>query len=147
MRFEGSPRLTIAPTRSRRNVQVLLADSYPFLSVMWTMLVFFVWVLWFWLLFGVIGDIFRRHDLSGWGKAGWLIFVIVLPYLGVFIYLITQNPGMTERAAERANTQWAPRGADGGGAAAEIEAGKKLLDAGTITQTEFDVIKQKALTA
>jgi phospholipase D-like protein len=126
---------------------VLLADSYPFLSVMWTMLVFFVWVLWFWLLFGVFADIFRRHDLSGWGKAGWLIFVIVLPYLGVFIYLITQNPGMTERAAERANTQWAPSGGGGGGAAAEIEAGKKLLDAGTITQTEFDVIKQKALTA
>ena len=85
----------------------MLASSYPFLDVMWTMLVFFVWILWFWLLIGVFADIFRRHDLSGWGKTGWLIFVIILPFLGVFIYLITQNAGMTERGLERANAQQA----------------------------------------
>ena len=127
----------------------MLASSYPFLDVMWTMLVFFVWILWFWLLIGVFADIFRRHDLSGWGKTGWLIFVIILPFLGVFIYLITQNAGMTERGLERANAQQAayaaPAGGGGGGAAAEIESGKKLLDSGAITQAEFDSLKQKAL--
>ena len=85
----------------------MLASSYPFLDVMWTMLVFFVWVMWFWLLITVFADIFRRHDISGWGKTGWLIFVIILPFLGVFIYLITQNEGMTERNLERAKAQQA----------------------------------------
>ena len=80
----------------------MLASSYPFLDVMWTMLVFFAWVIWFWLLIEVFADVFRRHDISGWGKTGWLIFVIILPFLGVFIYLITQNSGMTERKLERA---------------------------------------------
>ena len=127
----------------------MLASSYPFLDVMWTMLVFFVWILWFWLLIGVFADIFRRHDLSGWGKTGWLIFVIILPFLGVFIYLITQNAGMTElassvRTPSRLSTQGSGRrrrrqrrGGD--------QSGKKLLDSGAITQAEFDSLKQKAL--
>ena len=129
----------------------MLASSYPFLDVMWTMLVFFVWILWFWLLIGVFADIFRRHDISGWGKTGWLIFVIILPFLGVFIYLITQNNGMTERGLQRANAQQAQvddyvrQTAGTGGAAGEIEKGKALLDSGAITQAEFDAIKQKAL--
>ena len=79
----------------------MIAADYPFLDVFWTMLVFFVWVAWFMLLFRVIGDIFRRDDLSGLGKTGWLIFAIVLPFLGVFIYLITQNDGMTQREIDR----------------------------------------------
>jgi len=83
----------------------LLAASYPFLDVFWTLMVFFLWVLWLWILFTVFADIFRRHDLSGWGKAGWIIFTIVLPYLGVFIYLITQSKGMTERNLEQARAQ------------------------------------------
>jgi Short C-terminal domain/Phospholipase_D-nuclease N-terminal len=129
----------------------MVAADYPFLDVFWTMLVFFLWVLWFWLLFTVFGDIFRRHDLSGWGKAGWVIFVIVLPYLGVFVYLISQGKGMAERNLERARAQKAEvdeyvrEAAGSGGAAAEIERAKKLLDSGAITQTEFDAIKQKAL--
>jgi hypothetical protein len=129
----------------------VLASSYPFLDVMWTMLVFFVWILWFWLLIGVFADIFRRHDLSGWGKTGWLVFVIILPFLGVFIYLITQNEGMTQRGLDRANAQQAQvdnyvrQTAGSGGAAGEIEKGKALLDSGAITQAEFDAIKQKAL--
>ena len=129
----------------------MLASSYPFLDVMWTMLVFFIWILWFWLLIGVFADIFRRHDLSGWGKTGWLIFVIILPFLGVFIYLITQNAGMTERGLQRANAQqsqmdaYVRQTAAGSGAAGEIEQGKKLLDSGAITQAEFDSLKQKAL--
>jgi len=130
----------------------VVADSYPFLSVMWTMLVFFCWILWFWLLFVVFADIFRRHDLSGWGKTGWIIFVIILPFLGVFIYLITQNDGMTKRNLERANAQQAQMddyvrqtAGGGGGAAGEIEKAKGLLDSGAITQAEYDSIKQKAL--
>ena len=82
----------------------LLAD-YPFLDVMWTMLVFFLWIAWFWILFGVWGDIFRRHDLSGLGKTGWFIFTLVLPFLGVFIYVVSQNDGMQQRNLERAQAQ------------------------------------------
>ncbi len=84
-----------------------IAADYPFLDVFWTMCIFFLWVLWFWLLFTVFADIFRRHDLSGWGKAGWVIFTILLPYLGVFIYLITQGRNMTERNVERVRSQQA----------------------------------------
>ena len=132
---------------------MFVASSYPFLDVMWTMLVFFLWVLWFWFLFMVFADIFRRTDLSGWGKAGWLIFVIILPYLGVFVYFITQSEGMTRRNIDRAERQRAQfddyvrdtAGSGGGGAAAEIERAKGLLDSGTITQAEFEALKQKAL--
>ena len=120
----------------------MLADSYPFWNVMWTILVFFLWVMWFWLLFEVFADVFRRHDISGWGKTGWLIFVIILPFLGVFIYLISQSDGMRERARVREATQ-GYYGTDS--AAAEIESAKKLLDSGTITLAEFNAIKQKAL--
>ena len=84
---------------------MIVAADYPFLDVLWTMVIFFVWVLWFWLLFTVFADIFRRQDISGWGKAGWLIFAIILPYLGVFVYLISQSSGMTERNLARAQEQ------------------------------------------
>jgi hypothetical protein len=129
----------------------MIAASYPFLDVLWTMVIFFIWILWFTLLFRVWGDIFRRHDLSGWGKTGWLIFTIVLPFLGVFIYLITQNEAMTQRDIDRAQAQRAQfddyvrTTATSGGATAEIEKAKGLLDSGAITQAEFDAIKQKAL--
>ena len=128
----------------------MLATDYPFLDVLWTMVIFFVWILWFWLLFTVFADIFRRHDLSGWGKTGWLVFAILLPFLGVFIYLITQNVGMTERNLQRSRAQREQfddyvRQTAGGGAAGEIEKAKALLDSGAITQAEFDAIKQKAL--
>ena len=129
----------------------MIAASYPFLDVIWTMVIFFVWILWFALLFRVWGDIFRRHDLSGLGKTGWLIFTIVLPFLGVFIYLITQNDAMTQRDIDRAQAQRAQfddyvrTTATSGGATAEIEKAKQLLDTGAITQAEFDALKQKAL--
>ena len=129
----------------------MLAADYPFLDLMWTMIVFFLWVAWFWLLFTVWFDIFRRHDVSGFGKAAWLIFTLVLPFLGVLIYVITQNEGMTQRNVERAKAQreqldtYVRETAGAGGAAAEIEKAKQLLDSGAITQAEFDAIKQKAL--
>jgi ABC-type multidrug transport system fused ATPase/permease subunit len=129
---------------------MLLASSYPFLDVLWTMFIFFLWIIWFWLLFTVFVDVFRRHDIGGGRKALWLIFVIILPFLGVFIYIITENDGMTQRNIERAQAQRAQlddyvRETAGGGAAAEIANAKTLLDQGTITQAEFDAIKQKAL--
>ena len=130
----------------------MLATDYPFLDVLWTMVIFFVWILWFWLLFTVFADIFRRHDLSGLGKTGWIIFTILLPFLGVFIYLITQNVGMTERNLQRSRAQREQfddyvreTATPGGGAAAEIDKAKQLLDSGAITQAEFETLKQKAL--
>jgi len=130
----------------------VLAASYPFLDVMWTMFVFFLWVLWFILLFRVFGDIFRRHDLSGGGKTLWIIFTIILPFLGVFIYIITQGDDMAKRDLERAQAQRAQfddyvreTAGGGAGAVAEIDKAKSLLDSGAITQAEFDAIKQKAL--
>ena len=83
----------------------MLAADYPFLDLMWTMLIFFLWIMWFWLLFTIVADIFRRHDISGWVKTAWLVFAILLPFLGVFVYLITQNVGMTERNLARSRAQ------------------------------------------
>jgi Short C-terminal domain/Phospholipase_D-nuclease N-terminal len=129
----------------------MLASSYPFLDVFWTILIFFVWVAWFMLLFRVIADIFRRHDIHGGGKVLWLIFVIIVPFLGVFIYLVVESKGMTERSMADVQAQQAQMDnyvksvAGSGGAAAEIEKAKGLLDSGAITQAEFDAIKTKAL--
>jgi Short C-terminal domain/Phospholipase_D-nuclease N-terminal len=133
----------------------MLAADYPFLDVLWTMIIFFLWVVWFWLLFTVFADIFRRHDISGWKKTVWIVFTILLPFLGVFVYIISQSKGMTERNLERARAQQAQfdqyvreaagGGGGGGGAAAEIDRAKQLLDQGAITQAEFDAIKQRAL--
>jgi hypothetical protein len=130
-----------------------IAADYPFLDVMWTILVFFVWVAWFMLLFRVFADIFRRQDLSGWGKTGWLIFTIVLPFLGVFVYLIAQGREMTERSLERSAAQQAQfddyvrSTAHNGGSASEISQAKQLLDTGAITSSEFETLKQRALAA
>ena len=128
----------------------MLGASYPFADVMWTMLVFFVWILWFWLLFTVFADLFRRHDISGWVKTLWIIFVIIVPFLGVFIYLIAESKGMAQRNIDRATEAKSQfdsyvRQTAGGGSAGEIAQAKQLLDSGAITQAEFDSIKAKAL--
>jgi hypothetical protein len=132
----------------------VIASSYPFLNVLWSMLIFFAWVIFIWIAITVLIDVFRRHDLSGWGKAGWTILIVILPWLGVLIYLIVNHQGMTERRVKEAQTSQAQfddyvrktAGTGGGaGAAAEIEKAKGLLDAGTITQAEFDALKAKAL--
>jgi hypothetical protein len=125
--------------------------NYSFLDVMWTMLVFFAWVIWFWLLITVFADVFRRHDIGGGKKALWIIFVIIIPYLGVFIYLIAEHAGMadrTEESLERSQGQFDAQvkaAAATSDPAEQIANAKKLLDAGTISQAEFDQIKQKAL--
>ncbi len=126
----------------------ILASDYPFLDIFWTMLVFFGWVIWFTLLFQVLIDIFRRHDISGWAKSGWVVFVIVLPFLGVLVYLGVQGREMAERHAKRSQAQMdAYMRATGtsGGATAEIERGKALLDSGAISQVEYEALKAKAL--
>jgi Phospholipase_D-nuclease N-terminal/Short C-terminal domain len=130
---------------------MLIAADYPFLNILWSMIIFFAWVAWLFILFRVIADIFRRHDTSGWGKAAWLVFVIVLPFLGVFIYLIANGDEMGKRdldqarAAQASMDDYVKSVAGSGGAAAEIDKGKELLDSGAITQAEFDAIKAKAI--
>ena len=118
---------------------MMLAADYPFLDVLWTMLIFFLWVCWFMLLFHVIGDVFRRRDVGGGTKMLWLIFVLFVPFLGTFVYLIANSNGIAERNA----AQMAAAGASG--ATAEIERAKALLESGTISQEEFNAIKAKAL--
>lgn len=129
----------------------MIAADYPFLDVLWTMLIFFAWIIWFWLLITVFTDLFRRRDTSGFTKVLWIVFVIVLPFLGVFIYLVVNHDGMTERNVKQAQASRAQMDdyvrsvAGSGGAAAEIERAKGLLDSGAITQAEFDAIKARAL--
>jgi hypothetical protein len=128
-----------------------IAADYPFLDIVGTMLVFFGWAIWFFLLITVFADLFRRHDVSGWGKAGWTLFVIVLPFLGVFVYLIAQGKHMAERKAAdvRANQtafdEYVRSVSSDGGPSDQIARAKQLLDDGAIDRAEYDQIKRKAL--
>ena len=128
---------------------MVMAADYPFMDVLWTMIIFFFWVIWIWIVVTVLMDVFRRHDIGGWAKAAWVVFVVILPWLGVLIYLIAQHDGMRERSVKEAQAQ--KREFDdyvretAGGSAAEIAKAKELLDAGAITQQEFAALKAKAL--
>jgi predicted PurR-regulated permease PerM len=130
---------------------VLVAADYPFLDVLWTMFIFFLWIIWFFLLFRVIVDIFRRKDIGGGSKTLWLLFVILLPFLGVFVYLIVNSNEMADRdvksaqASQQQFDSYVKEVAGSGGAAAEIDKAKQLLDSGAITQEEFNSLKAKAL--
>ena len=123
---------------------MLLAADYPFLDVLWTMIIFFAWVIWIWILISILADVFRRHDISGWTKALWVVFLIFLPFLGVLIYLIVNGKGMAERNVRQAqeNVQAAAALA---GPSAQIAHAKDLLDQGAINQEEFEALKRKAL--
>lgn len=129
---------------------MVIAADYPFLDIFWTMLVFFGWVIWLVLLFRVIGDIFRS-GMGGVGKAAWILFVIVLPFLGVFIYLVAHGKDMGERdvaesrAAKASFDDYVRSVASTEGPATEIAKAKELLDSGAITAAEFDAIKAKAV--
>ena len=129
----------------------MLLSSYTFLDFLWDALVIFAWIIWFWLLISVFSDLFRRHDLSGWAKAGWVIFVIVLPYVGVLVYLIAEHQGIAERntqstqAAQKQFDQYVQSVAAQTDPSEQIARAKKLLDDGSITQAEFDRLKEKAL--
>jgi Phospholipase_D-nuclease N-terminal/Short C-terminal domain len=130
---------------------VPVAADYPFLDVLWTMIVIFFWVIWFWCLIVILGDVFRRHDISGWSKTLWTIFIIFLPFLGVLVYLGVNGSGMAERnvresrAVQVQTDEYIRSVASSGGPAAEIEKAKQLLDSGAINATEFEALKQKAL--
>ncbi|MFI7352985.1 SHOCT domain-containing protein [Streptomyces avidinii] len=127
-------------------------DDYPLLNLFWTMLWFFVWVMWFFLLFKVITDVFRDHTLGGWGKAGWLVLVLVLPLIGVLVYLIVRGHSMHERDRKQAEEQQAAfrsyvqkTAGTGGGSADELHKLSALKDKGDLTQAEFDRAKAKIL--
>jgi phospholipase D-like protein/putative oligomerization/nucleic acid binding protein len=130
---------------------LFVASDYPFLDIFWTMLIFFFWVIWIWFLIIILTDVFRRHDIGGGKKAVWCIFIIFLPFLGAFVYLIANGQGMSERRmaeAQQAQSQmdaYVRSAAGSGGTAGEIERAKALLDSGAITQDEYASLKAKAL--
>ena len=130
-----------------------LAADYPFMDVLWTMIIFFCWVVWIWMMVVILSDVFRRRDIGGWSKALWVAFMIVLPFLGALVYVIAQHDGMAERnvkSAAHAQQQYDDHirsVTQYDGAASEIEKAKQLLDGGTINQEEFDQLKAQALAA
>jgi hypothetical protein len=132
---------------------VIAAADYPLLNVFWTIIIVFAWVAWFWVLIIVISDLFSRHDIGGWAKALWMLFVIVVPFLGVFIYVISQGKGMGERrdkqvqASQQEFDSYVRQVAASDGPADQIAKAKQLLDNGTIDQAEFDRLKAQALAA
>jgi putative oligomerization/nucleic acid binding protein/phospholipase D-like protein len=127
------------------------AADYPFLNILWSMLIFFCFVVWIWMMIAIFSDIFRRRDIGGWAKAAWCFFLIVLPFLGAFVYLIAQHDGMAERnlgdakAAQSQFDEHIRSVAQSSGPAAEIDKAKQLRDSGAITDAEFEAIKAKAL--
>ena len=130
----------------------VFAADYPFLNILGTMIIFFAWVAWIWILIVILTDVFRRHDIGGWTKALWTIFLVVIPFLGVLVYLVAQHDGMAERQQKDVQAQQAQfdsyvrqAAGTGGGAASEIEKAKALLDSGAITQSEFETLKAKAV--
>jgi hypothetical protein len=126
------------------------AADYPFLNIFWSMVIFFCWVAWFWMLVLCVGDLFRR-DVSGWTKALWCVTLIVLPFLGVLIYLIANGNDMTDRrvrdqqVAQADFNDYVRTVAADGGSAGEIQRAKELLESGAINQAEFETLKAKAL--
>ena len=130
---------------------LFVATSYPFLNILWDILIIFAWVIFIWIAITVLIDVFRRRDISGWAKAAWVVFVVILPWIGVLAYLIFNHSGMTERSAREARTaqtqfdEYVRQTAGSGGAASEIEKAKQLLDSGAISQQEFESLKAKAL--
>jgi hypothetical protein len=131
---------------------MVLAADFALGEALWTMFVFFLWVIWFMLLFHVFADLFRDHETSGAAKALWTIFLVLTPYLGVFVYILVRGGGMAERsmaqqrAAKAEFDAYVREAGGGGGPAGEIAHAKKLLDDGAINQEEFEQLKRKAMT-
>ena len=130
-----------------------IATSYPLLEVFWTILIFFGFIVWIWLLFTMFADLFRRQDIGGWAKTAWIIFVVIFPFLGVFVYLIANHRGISERsqrqqeAAQTEMDQYLRSVAGKSDPTQQIAKGEELLKAGAITQAEFEQIKNRALAA
>ncbi len=132
----------------------MLAYDYPLLGALWTMFGFFLWIAWFFLLFRVIADVFRSHDLSGWGKTAWLVAVLVLPFVGVFAYVIARGDEMGRRDVAQAEAQkqafdsyvrTAARNGGSGGSADELAKLADLRRQGVINAAEFERQKAKVL--
>ncbi len=132
---------------------LVIASSYPFLNILWDILILFAWFIFLWIAITVLIDVFRRRDISGWAKAAWVVFVVILPWIGVLIYLIVNHDGMADRrykeaaAAQSQFDDYVRQTAATASPTAQIAQAKKLLDDGTINQAEFDAIKAKALAA
>jgi len=130
---------------------MVIAADYPFLDVLWSMILFFAWVIWIWMVIVILTDVFRRDDIGGWAKAAWTVFLIVLPFAGALVYLIAQHDKMADRRVRDFQAQQAVvdshirevAGADG--PATEIASAKRLLDSGAIDRTEYDQLKRRAL--
>jgi hypothetical protein len=144
-------RASLPPAPAHRIVRGMLAADFPFMDVLWSMVIFFCWIVWIWMMIAILTDVFRRHDIGGGQKALWVIFLIVLPFLGVLIYLIAQHDGMMERNVKQVEQQQQMLDqhirtvASSDDPALKIANAKKLLDDGAIDQAEFDTLKQKAL--
>ena len=132
---------------------MVFAAEYPFLNILGSMILFFTWIIWIWMMVAILSDVFRRRDMSGWGKAAWTVFLIVLPFLGALIYLVSNHDGMADRNVKQAQASRAEfddyvktvAANNGAGSVAEIEKAKSLLDSGAINQSEFESLKAKAL--
>ena len=128
-----------------------IAADYPFLDILWSMILFFTWVIWIWMMIIILSDVFRRRDISGWVKAAWTVFLIVLPFLGVLVYLIAQGKHMAERkasdmqASQAAFDDYVRQAAAGTDPSEQIAKAKQLLDSGAIDANEFEQLKSKAL--
>jgi Short C-terminal domain/Phospholipase_D-nuclease N-terminal len=130
----------------------MLAYTYPLLSIFWTMLEFFLFFLWIWLLIVIFSDIFRSHDLGGFAKALWVLFVIIIPYIGVLVYLIARGGSMHERAEQQAARQQKAFDAyvkqaagSSGGSVDELSKLADLKAKGVLTDAEFEAQKAKLL--
>lgn len=131
----------------------MLAYDYPLMGIFWTTLWIFLWIAWLFLLFRIIADIFRDHGMGGFAKAAWCIFILFMPFLGAFVYLIARGPGMAERdmaqaaANERAFRSYVQdaAGASGSSGAEQLAKLADLRDRGVIDQAEFDAQKAKIL--
>lgn len=130
---------------------MILATDYPLLEIFWTILVFFAFIVWLMILFTVLGDIFRRHDVGGATKVLWIIVIILLPYLGTFVYLITQHTGMSERAQRQQKAvedefgKYVRSVAASDDPTEKIAKAHELLERGAINEAEFEQIKRQAL--
>jgi hypothetical protein len=128
---------------------MVIAADYPFMEILWSMLIFCAFLVWLFVMVVFLNDIFRRRDLSGWGKAAWTVFLIVLPFLGALTYLVTNHHGLAVRTVSDTEITQAQadylKGTTNGSPSAEIAKAKELLDGGAITQMEFDAIKAKVI--
>ena len=131
---------------------ITAADGYPLVDLLWTFVLFFALMTYFWLLIMVFGDLFRRHDLSGWGKTGWIVVVVVLPLIGSLTYLVTQGHAIADRdlrqarqAQQQADDHIRSVAAPGFRGVDEIARAKELLDRGAISQEEFEQVKRRVL--